>query len=86
MEQVPDLFAANPCKRHDFGYRNYGKGLQLQRDEDTRKWIDTIFFGDMMDQCGKAEYFPIRGYCHTQAVAAYGAVRVNPTENWNEPV
>lgn len=32
----PDGFAAKPWLRHDFGYRNYGNGIRLQRDEDKK--------------------------------------------------
>lgn len=82
---APDLFAANPCKRHDFGYRNYGKGLQLQRDEDTRAWIDQILYEDILDECAKPQFAPVASYCRTQALVTYLAVRGNPTENWNQP-
>lgn len=83
---VPDLFAANPCKRHDFGYRNYGKGLQLQRNETTRRWIDSILYENMLDECAKPEYFFVPSACRSQAVIFYGFVRGNPNENWNEPL
>jgi hypothetical protein len=29
-----------PCEQHDFGYRNYGAGLKLDRSEKARGWID----------------------------------------------
>lgn len=81
---APDLFMADPCKRHDFGYRNYGKGLRLQRDEDTRKWIDDILRQDMLDQCVKPEFIAAYPNCLAQAELYYGLVRANRGENWNE--
>lgn len=34
----------NPaCQLHDFGYRNFGKGLNLGHNEKTRAWIDGRF-------------------------------------------
>jgi YD repeat-containing protein len=40
-----------PCQRHDFGYRNYGHGLSLADDEDTRHWIDDRLLLDMLRTC-----------------------------------
>lgn len=45
-----DLFN-EPCRLHDFGYHNFGKGLTLKRDEDTRKWIDHRFLEEMVSLC-----------------------------------
>lgn len=64
---VPDLFMADPCLRHDFGYRNYGKGLALGPDEDTRHWIDDLFLEDMLDQCTKSEFILLYPDCVAQA-------------------
>lgn len=42
----------NPaCQEHDFGYRNFGKGLKLGRDENTRRWIDDRFRAEMKSIC-----------------------------------
>jgi hypothetical protein len=49
---VPFQFQ-DPCRRHDFGYRNYGSsGLALSPTEDTRHWIDDVLFVDWLDTCG----------------------------------
>lgn len=40
------------CLRHDFGYRNYGNGLRLQRDRATKDWIDAILLRDADHACG----------------------------------
>lgn len=42
-----------PCQQHDFGYRNYGKGLQLGRNSSTRLWIDRRFLREMRRLCDK---------------------------------
>jgi len=40
-----------PCQQHDFGYRNYGNGLQLGRRGSTRLWIDRRFLTEMRRLC-----------------------------------
>lgn len=40
-----------PCKQHDFGYRNFGNGLQLGRNDETRAWIDERFLTEMRRLC-----------------------------------
>lgn len=40
-----------PCQRHDFGYRNYGRGPTLAPDEGTRRWIDDRLLLDMVNSC-----------------------------------
>jgi hypothetical protein len=45
-----DLFD-KPCRLHDFGYRNYGRGLHLGRNEATRAWIDQRFREEMDRRC-----------------------------------
>ena len=39
------------CQQHDFGYRNFGNGLVLGRDEGTRRWIDDRFRVEMKAIC-----------------------------------
>jgi hypothetical protein len=42
----------NPaCQLHDFGYRNFGKGLRLGHNEKTRAWIDGRFHTEMDRIC-----------------------------------
>lgn len=40
-----------PCQLHDFGYRNYGRGLRLGRNENVRGWIDGRFLEEMQRVC-----------------------------------
>lgn len=42
------------CLRHDFGYRNYGRGMSMSPNEDPRHWIDNILFLDWLDACAGA--------------------------------
>jgi hypothetical protein len=41
------------CDRHDFGYRNYGKGLKLERTDAQRAKIDRKLSDNMDLQCKK---------------------------------
>ena len=50
VRSVANLFN-QPCQLHDFGYRNYGKGLKLGPDEGTRHWIDDRFYHEMQRLC-----------------------------------
>lgn len=49
--RVPDGRFAEACDRHDFGYRNFGKGLRIDRTESRRQWIDDRFRDDMYEAC-----------------------------------
>ena len=51
VKDLADAYFVEPCYRHDFGYRNYGHGLSLGSNEDTRKWIDNVLFDDMWNSC-----------------------------------
>jgi len=68
-----------PCKQHDFGYRNYGRGLKLGRDEGTRDWIDGRLLTEMRRVCARS--FPSwwqaanKAACRGEANAFYVAVR-----------
>ena len=68
-----------PCQQHDFGYRNYGRGLRLGRNENTRGWIDgrlltesrrlcDISFSRWYQKANKAT-------CRSQAYSMWVAVR-----------
>jgi hypothetical protein len=68
-----------PCRRHDFGYRNtklldarYGTGAW---NHAARKRIDQQFLADMLAHC-RARWIVDRPSCMTWAYAYYGAVRV----------
>ena len=39
------------CQLHDFGYRNFGEGLKLDRTESRRAWIDERFRIQMYRIC-----------------------------------
>ena len=41
----------NACKRHDFGYRNYGHGLTVVPYDSTREFVDNRFRTDMYNWC-----------------------------------
>ncbi|MDO9497104.1 MAG: phospholipase A2 [Nocardioides sp.] len=50
----PNPFSDNfrrSCLRHDFGFRNYGNGLQLRPHEKMRLKINRVFRADMNNQC-----------------------------------
>ncbi len=40
-----------PCEQHDFGYRNYGAGLKLDRSEKARGWIDWRLYVETQRAC-----------------------------------
>lgn len=64
------------CERHDFGYRNFGKGLELDRTADRRKWIDQRFKADMLRICEQRERKDGWDICEASAEKFYGAVRL----------
>lgn len=75
---TPDAWKAifdGPCQQHDFGYRNYGKGLNLGRDEFTRAWVDKRFKNEMGAVCSTFALGPQRVVCFQTAKAMYKAVR-----------
>lgn len=63
------------CQRHDFGYRNYGKGsLRVNPTDAQRLTVDTKFLADMRAECDKysgAKRTTCRGFASTY----YTAVR-----------
>jgi hypothetical protein len=67
------------CQQHDFGYRNFGRGLQLGRTESTRAYIDHRFLVEMDRICQDKFHAWYRRAnwvtCRGQAWAMYGAVR-----------
>lgn len=73
-----DLFN-QPCRQHDFGYRNFGQGLTLDRTEPRRAWIDARFLAEMKSLCKNS--FPSwwqslnRQTCFTTADVVHAAVR-----------
>lgn len=68
------------CQEHDFGYRNFGKGLTLGRNEPTRAWIDDRFHTEMKSICNYkfsnwTQYANLQA-CFTEADVMYAAVRL----------
>lgn len=68
-----------PCRLHDFGYRNFGKGLKLYRHEDMRKIIDDRFAEEMLRLCDK-KFSGVRKFanwvaCGNEAGAVYNYLR-----------
>lgn len=73
-EYQVEYYFHNACLRHDFGYRNYGNGLRLGRDEDTKAWIDNIFRQDMIASCD--HFFPPdQATCLLAAESVYAGER-----------
>jgi hypothetical protein len=75
---LQDLFRG-PCTLHDFGYRNYGHGLRLGSDENTRNWIDNRFLEEMQRLCREnfARWWQEANKltCLSQAGTVWAAVR-----------
>lgn len=63
------------CQRHDFGYRNFGKGLRLDRTESRREWVDKKFKADMDGICDAREASDGIDACEFWAEAFFQAVR-----------
>lgn len=64
-----------PCQQHDFGYRNLGRGLRLQRTEDTRLWVDRRLLTETRRVCAERRRGARRTLCDGRARAIYAAVR-----------
>jgi hypothetical protein len=61
------------CYRHDFGYRNYGNGIRMQRDDQTRLWIDNQLRTDMVNYCD--DHVLLGPDCYGRAEEYYLGVR-----------
>jgi hypothetical protein len=77
---TPPALAARfngPCQLHDFGYRNFGKGLTVQRNETRRKWIDDRFKTEMDSVCNTLPGLNRvqRSQCRQEARVMYEVVR-----------
>jgi hypothetical protein len=68
-----DIFDG-PCQQHDFGYRNFGKGLQLERDNARLAFIDRRFHGEMRRVCSTWGISLQAAECYKMALYMYGAV------------
>lgn len=78
-EEIYRSLFDGPCKQHDFGYRNFGNGLQLGRNDDARAWIDARFLSEMQRLCNdnfsRAWQIVNKGACLEMAKVVYGGVR-----------
>lgn len=70
-----------PCQLHDFGYRNYGRGRRLGRNEQMRAYIDLRFRTEMRRLCTH-RFRPSheRSLCQGAAEAVFDAVRLRGKE------
>jgi hypothetical protein len=66
-------FAA-ACRRHDFGYRNFGHGLRLDPTEARRARLDARFHADLLAACVAVVRF-VRSVCQHLAWLYVQAVR-----------
>ncbi|MEO3807756.1 phospholipase A2 [Sphaerisporangium sp. B11E5] len=65
-----------PCRRHDFGYRNYR--LQGRLTEANRKRIDDNFWRDMNTVCSGGRFGPYQlnaAVCHKMGMLYWSVVR-----------
>jgi hypothetical protein len=60
-----------PCRRHDFGYRNY---RAMGRLPANRARLDKAFLADLVRQCGTYRRL-LRPVCNVVAVAYYSGTR-----------
>lgn len=71
-----DKTFANPCLRHDFGYRNWGHdGVVQTLTETQRKKIDDKFLSDMRTVCNAKPVLQ-QSQCRFWANTYYNTVRV----------
>lgn len=63
----------NACKRHDFGYQNYGRRLKIEQVESIRQAIDDQFLEDMRSICEQS--FNVSD-CRAAALIFHEAVRL----------
>lgn len=68
-----DEFAA-ACRRHDFGYRNFGASSALDATEDRRSYVDDVFAADMETICGGQDP-ALQASCRFDADLFYTVVR-----------
>lgn len=75
------------CQEHDFGYRNFGKGLTLDRSESRRRWIDDRFRAEMKSICNYRfsdwTQFANLQACFKEADGMYAVVRNG--SDWTRP-
>jgi ABC-type amino acid transport substrate-binding protein len=67
---------AGACARHDFGYRNFGRGLRLDPSEARRARVDERFHADLLAACGRVTGWVLRAACRHVALLYFQAVRL----------
>ena len=76
--RTPPEWAAlfdGPCQQHDFGYRNFGNGLRIDRTEARRTWIDGRLLVGLRQVCARRYAGVRRTLCRTKARLMWAAVR-----------
>lgn len=69
-----EVWFHDACTRHDFGYRNYGNGLRLQRDDGTKQQIDNHLLSDMHYICNNRVSLREYPLCMARAQYIYEGV------------
>ncbi|WP_371821205.1 phospholipase A2 [Blastococcus sp. PRF04-17] len=72
-----------PCRLHDFGYRNFGNGLQLYRHESMRSYIDRRFLAEMNRLCDATYSGWNRFLCRETAWNMYNTVSTVNYWGWS---
>jgi len=68
---------ADACKRHDFGYQNFGRRLHIRQTQETKDAVDSQFLEDMANICTLSfPAGPDRQTCLTAGAMYYEAVAV----------
>lgn len=79
-----DELFADACKRHDFGYQNYGKRLKIDQTETMRDRIDLQLLEDTASVC--LDTYPLNpkklGECTLVGAAFAGAVSVGASSGF----
>ncbi|OAA29580.1 LGFP repeat protein [Frankia sp. EI5c] len=75
-----DTLFADPCLRHDFGYRNYLNGPRVDPTQERRLAVDNQFLVDLRATCVAAgepqvNWFGVMMPCQRAAQVMYDAVR-----------
>lgn len=63
------------CKRHDFGYRNFGQDMDISPNDSRREMVDQQFLADMLNICNNAFSGLKKLACEASAKAAFRIVR-----------
>ena len=64
------------CRRHDFGYGNFGQDMALDPTNERRAEIDLIFLADMKSLCRREVSRLERAFCMAEAQNFYNFVHL----------